>query len=60
MTRTQQKLIDQAIHLYGSISPCSGRTFLESFTSDGRRIMFWFNDDRGNTHALIEAEPVTA
>jgi hypothetical protein len=59
MTTTEQQLIQQAIRLYGKISPCYGRSLGECFTSNGQKTMFWFNDARGNTHALTEAEPVS-
>lgn len=54
MTRTEKELFDRAVHQYGSIEPCAGKTFTECFSSRDGSIQFWFNDRRGNTHLIIK------
>ena len=57
MTRKQIRLIKHAAEIYGDIKPCTGTTFQDSFTSEDKQLLFWFNDGKGNTHTL--AEPIT-
>ena len=55
MTRKQILLIKHAASIYGDIKPCTGTTFPESFTSEDKQLLFWFNDSKGNTHTLDES-----
>jgi hypothetical protein len=48
----------RAVARYGPIRPCEGRTFQECFTVQGELTIFWFNDEEGNTHAVLQEEAV--
>ncbi|NLP02967.1 MAG: hypothetical protein GX089_10760 [Fibrobacter sp.] len=53
MNELKRLLIRQAVELYKEIYPCSARTSLgDCFTTEEKRIMFWFNTSDKSTHVL--------
>jgi len=54
MDDLRSRLLEAAVAEYGEISPTATRTsFKDCFTEEDRRLIFWFNDPRGNTRAII-------
>ena len=54
MDDLRSRLLEAAVAEYGEISPTATRTSLKDcFTEEERKLIFWFNDPRGNTRALI-------
>lgn len=60
MSEIEKNLFEKATFQYGIIEPCSGKNFRECFTRQEDNIFFWFNDQQGNTHCIIEREKVLA
>ncbi len=51
----RKKMFDQAVAAYGAIRPCAGRSWPDCFTVQGDLVIFWFNDEGGNTHAIVRS-----
>ncbi len=60
MNALKKKLIKRATQAYKHIYPCTNkRSLYECFTSEGERLLFWFNTADNNTHLLIgDMKPV--
>jgi hypothetical protein len=55
MDELRSRLLEAAVSKFGEISPTSTRSSLmECFTEEDSRVIFWFNDRRGNTRAIVE------
>jgi hypothetical protein len=52
MSRKKHELIKEARRQYGYIAPCANKQLQECFTEERGKVMFWFNDSRGNTHMV--------
>ncbi len=59
MDSIKEQLLKEAILLHGKIEPPhSCGSLAECFTTEESRLIFWFNDQAGNTRVLIkEREP---
>ena len=54
MNQVKWDMIRKAQTQYSTILPCTSRNRLEDcFTSEGSRVIFWFNTEDNNTHILI-------
>lgn len=54
LTVTQEVLVEQAKARFSEIFPCAGRRWSECFIQMGENLSFWFNDETGNTHMILE------
>jgi len=51
-------LLKAAVAQYGEISPTATRaSFNECLTEEDRCLIFWFNDPKGNTRAIVRDKP---
>lgn len=53
VTLQQERMIQKARERDGDITPCSGKTWAESFTVYGDEILLWYNAGR-DTHSVLE------
>jgi hypothetical protein len=55
MNEIKQKMIEKARNRHTMIYPCSSVHRLEdSFTVEGKRVIFWYNTEDHSTHLIIE------
>ena len=60
MSAIQQQLISKARGKYGQILPCGVRGDLVAcFTTEGSRVIFWYNTADGSTHIEETADNAT-
>ena len=57
MDKLRSKLLEEAVTKFGEIAPTSTRSSLaDCFTEEDSRVIFWFNDRKGNTRAMIQSK----
>jgi hypothetical protein len=58
MDKLQSELLEAAVSRYGEVLPTASRASLQDcFTEENSCVIFWFNDGRGNTRALVRRRP---
>ena len=57
MDDSKEKLLKKAMAIHGRIEPtCTRRTLEECFTTEDSKLIFWFNDETGNTKVLVQEQ----
>jgi hypothetical protein len=55
MSKKQRRMICRAQKKHGRICPCGTLPMLsQCFSKVGERMVFWYNDENGNTHVVVE------
>jgi hypothetical protein len=57
MDSKKEELLKKALTMHGKIAPTRTRRSLEEcFTTEDSKLIFWFNDETGNTKVLIKED----
>jgi len=57
MDNNKEELLKKAMALHGKIEPTRTRRSLEEcFTTEDSKLIFWFNDETGNTKVLVREQ----
>jgi hypothetical protein len=57
MDNSKEELLKKAMALHGRIEPtCTRKTLEECFTTENSKLIFWFNDETGNTKVLVREQ----
>jgi len=55
MDKLRKKLLFTAISRFGNIQPTTSKSTLSKcFSMEGSKLIFWFNDEGGNTRVIRE------